>query len=183
MGYYVSKIYKKACDRLKISRMLKHQVDRNVLINIYLSFIRPIPEYGNVIWDNCTQNEANLLESVRVEAGRIITGLRVNSSRSKLYSELDWEPLYKRREKQKLILLHKIINGLTPDYMYDMIQPYTENIHDYNLRQQISGDNVRLPFCNTVSYSKISSLVRYDSGMVCLLQQSPVLLLIYLRQD
>jgi hypothetical protein len=50
------------------------------------------------------------LESVQVEAGRIITGLRVNSSRSKLYSELGWEPLYKRREKQKLILLYKIIN-------------------------------------------------------------------------
>jgi hypothetical protein len=101
---------------------------------------RPILEYGNVIWDSCTQNEANLLESLQVEAGRIITGLRVNSSRSKLYSELGWEPLYKRREKQKLILLYKIINGLTPAYMYDMIQPYTENIHDYNLRQQISGD-------------------------------------------
>jgi hypothetical protein len=58
------------------------------IINIYLSFIRPILEYGNVIWDNCTQNEANLLESVQVEADRIITGLRVNSSSSKLYSEL-----------------------------------------------------------------------------------------------
>ena len=133
---------------------------------------------SNAIWDNCAQNEANLLEIVQVEAGRIITGLRLNSSRSKLYSELGWEPLYKRREKQKLILLYKLIYGLTPDYMYDMIQPYTENIHDYNLRQQISGDNFRLPFCNTVS-----SLVRYDSGMVCLPQQSPVLLLIYLRQD
>jgi hypothetical protein len=53
-----------------------------------------------------------------------------------------------------LMLLYKIINGLTSDYMYDMIQPYTENINDYNLRQQISGDNIRLPFCNTVSYSK-----------------------------
>ena len=90
MGDYV--IYKKACDRLKILRMLKYEVDRNVLINIYLSFIRPI--LGNVIGENCTQNEANLLESVQVEAGRIITGLRVNSSRSKLYSELGWEPLY-----------------------------------------------------------------------------------------
>jgi hypothetical protein len=58
-----------------------------------------------VIWDNCTKNEANLLENVQVEAGRILTGLRVNSSRSKLYNELGWEPLYKRREKQKLILL------------------------------------------------------------------------------
>jgi hypothetical protein len=33
---------------------------------------RPILEYGNVIWDNCTQNEFNLLESVQVEAGRVI---------------------------------------------------------------------------------------------------------------
>ena len=86
LGDYVSKIDKKACDRLTILRMLKYQVDRNVLINIYLSLIQPILEYGNVIWDNCTQNEANLLESVQVEAGRIITGLRVNSSRSKLFS-------------------------------------------------------------------------------------------------
>jgi hypothetical protein len=59
-GDYVSKIYKKACDRLKIRRMLQYQVDRNILINIYLSCIRPILEYGNVIWDNCTQNEANV---------------------------------------------------------------------------------------------------------------------------
>ena len=114
-GDYVSKIYKKACDRLKIRRMLKYQVDRNVLINIYLSCIRPILEYGNVIWDNCTQNEANLLESVQVEAGRIITGLRVNSSKSKLHSELGWGPFYEIREKQNLILLYKIIHGLTPD--------------------------------------------------------------------
>ena len=66
--------------------------------------------------------------------------------------------------------------------MYDMIQPYTENIHDYNL-QQISGDNVRLPFYNTVSYSKSFIPRRYDSGIVCLPQQGPALLLIYLRQD
>jgi hypothetical protein len=45
------------------------------------------------------------LESVQVEAGRIITGMRVNSSRSKLYSELGWGPFYERREKQNLILL------------------------------------------------------------------------------
>ena len=67
--------------------------------------------------------------------------------------------------------------------MYDMIQPYTENIHDYNLRQQISGDNFRQPFVILSHIAKVSSLVRYDSGMVCLPQQSPVLLLIYLRQD
>jgi hypothetical protein len=66
----------------------------------------------------------NLLESVQVEASRIITGLRINSSKSKLYEELGWELLYKRREKHKLILMYKIINGHTPNYLSDLVQAY-----------------------------------------------------------
>jgi hypothetical protein len=42
-------------------------------------------------------------ESVQIEAGRIITGLRCNSSRQKLYHELGWETLENRRNKHKLI--------------------------------------------------------------------------------
>ena len=61
--------------------------------------------------------------------------------------------------------------------MYDMIQPYTENIHDYNLRQQISGDNFRLPFCNTVSYSKsfIPCTLRLWNGLSASTKSSPSL--------
>ena len=124
------------------------------LYNIYLSFIRPVLEYADIVWDNCTLHESNLLESVQVEAGRIITGLRVNSSKTKLYEELGWELLYKRREKHKFILMYKIINGHTPNYLSDLVQPYTENVHNYNLRQQISNENLRLPYCNAVSYNK-----------------------------
>ena len=58
------------------------------LIHIYFAFIRPVLEYGDVVWGNCTKKESDLLESVQIEAGRIITGLRCNSSRQKLYHEL-----------------------------------------------------------------------------------------------
>ena len=85
---HITKIYEKACDRLKILHMQKHQVSRKVLINIYLSFIRPVLEYADIVWDNCTLHESNVLESVQVEAGRIITGLRIDSSKAKLYEEL-----------------------------------------------------------------------------------------------
>ncbi len=116
---------KKTCERLKLLRMLKYQVSRKALINIYFSFIRPVLEYADIVWDNCTLYESNLLESVQVEAGRIITGLRVNSSKSKMYEELGWEPLYKRREKHRLILLDKLVNRLSPVYL---IQPYIFNM-------------------------------------------------------
>jgi hypothetical protein len=49
----------------------------------------------------------------KIKAGRIITGLRCNSSRQKVYHELGWETLENRRNKHKLILFYKILNGLT----------------------------------------------------------------------
>jgi hypothetical protein len=64
------------------------------------------------------QYESNLLESVHVEAGRIIIGLRINSSKTKLYVEFGCEPLYKRREKHKLILMYKIINGFKLEFNF-----------------------------------------------------------------
>lgn len=43
---------------------------------------------------------------VQIEAVRIITGLRVNYSKSILYSELGWETQQYRRDKHELILSH-----------------------------------------------------------------------------
>ena len=40
---------------LNIMRKLKFQLDRKSLEIIYTSFIRPLLEYSNVVWDNCIQ--------------------------------------------------------------------------------------------------------------------------------
>lgn len=79
--------YEKASNLLNI-RMLKHAICREALIKIYISFIRPILEYGNIIWDNCSEKDAALLEDVQITAARIITGIRVHSSRTILFNKL-----------------------------------------------------------------------------------------------
>ena len=61
---HVNEIYSKACSRLNILRMLKHSLDRNFLEKLYFGFIRPILEYGNIIQDNCTNQESDLIETV-----------------------------------------------------------------------------------------------------------------------
>ena len=76
---HIQTAYEKACNRLNILRMLKHSLCREGLIKIYMSFIRPILEYGDIIWDNCSERDAALLEDVQVTAARIITGIRINS--------------------------------------------------------------------------------------------------------
>ena len=48
-------------------RRLKFQLDRKSLQTIYISFIRPLLEYADVVWDNCTQQEANELEKFKMK--------------------------------------------------------------------------------------------------------------------
>ena len=54
-------------------RKLKFELDRQFLETIYLTFIRPVLEYANVIWDNCTHYEKEELEKMQNEAARIGT--------------------------------------------------------------------------------------------------------------
>jgi hypothetical protein len=54
--------------------MLKFRIDRSSLEKLYLSFIRPLIEYGDVVWDSHNIYLINILEKVQIEAMRIISG-------------------------------------------------------------------------------------------------------------
>ena len=45
---------------------LKFILDGQSLEIIYTSFIRPVLEYADVVWDNCTQYEINALEKYKL---------------------------------------------------------------------------------------------------------------------
>ena len=64
----------KAWQRINIMRKLKYQLDRLSLEILYTSFIRPILEYGDILFDNCTQYEKDELGKVQSEAAWIVTG-------------------------------------------------------------------------------------------------------------
>ena len=61
---HINEIYTKACRRINILRLMKHKLDRKSLEQLYIGFIRPILEYGRIVWDNCCIQESDLLESV-----------------------------------------------------------------------------------------------------------------------
>ena len=113
-GDHTQKIYEKAATRLNIMRMLKYDIDRKSLNQFYISFIRPTLEYGNIIWDNSTKQQSDLLESIQLDAARIITGLRKGTSHDILYKETGLCPLVIRRKHSKLIQFFKILNNEAP---------------------------------------------------------------------
>ena len=69
-------------------RKLKYKLDRKSLETIYTVFIRPLLEYGDVIWNNCTEYEKSELDKIQNEAARIATGATKLVSINALYNEV-----------------------------------------------------------------------------------------------
>ena len=65
---HIRYITDKAWIRINILRKLKFILDRKSLKTIYTAFIRPLIEYGDVIWDNCTLYEKQELDEIQNEA-------------------------------------------------------------------------------------------------------------------
>jgi hypothetical protein len=87
------------------------------------------------------------------------------------YGELGWEPLEARRDKHKLILFYKIVNGIAPQYMYDLIIPFLRTDHRYSLRS--SGNNYCLPLCRTTSYYYLTYYMNGNTSFLTVSQLFP----------
>lgn len=148
---HIEYILTKAWQRLYIMRKFKYLLDRESLQIIYTSFIRPILEYADVVWDNCTQYEVNAMEKVQTEAARIVTGATKLVSLDKLYRETGWETLEVRRSKHKLCLFYKMTHNLTPAYLTSLVPQTFESTVSYNLR---GSQNIRPILTRTQLYYK-----------------------------
>ena len=71
---HIDNIVKKTYNRLNIMRKSRTFLDRYSLEKNYISFIRPLMEYADVIWDNQKQNLIDKLENIQLDAARIVTG-------------------------------------------------------------------------------------------------------------
>ena len=96
---HIKYVKSKAWSRINVMRKFKYTLDRKSLETIYIVFIRPILEYADVVWDNCTQQEKYDLEKIQLETARIATGTTKLVSVQKLYDEIRWETLDERRRK------------------------------------------------------------------------------------
>ena len=131
-------------------RKFKYTLDRKSLETIYITFIRPILEYADIIWDNCTQQEKNDLEKIQLEAARIATGATKLVSIENLYHETGWEKLETRRKNHKLTLFYKMFNNISPTYLSSLVPQLVQNVSNYNLR---NADDIRTIYARTRLYS------------------------------
>ena len=148
-SHHIDYILSKAYLRLNVMRKLKFSIDRRSLETIYISFIRPLLEYSDIVFDSCTIQEKHELEKVQYEAARIVSGATKLISIDKLMTEVGWESLECRRKKHKLIFLYKIIHNLVPSYLSSLNPSTISNNSYYNLRH---SENLLQPRSRTNLY-------------------------------
>ena len=133
-------------------RQLKNRLDRKSLQVIYFSFVRPILEYGDVVWNSMPQYLKDDLDKIQNEAARIVLGCSKLVSLADLREKCGWELLSERRRKYKLILFFKMVKGFAPIYLSNLVPELNSDISNYNLRNSI---NLYSTACRTSLYKDL----------------------------
>ena len=161
---HIDYVKEKAWGRITIMRRSKFCLDRKSLETIYLTFIRPILEYADAVWDNCTNYEKQELDKIQTEIARIVTGATKLVSLHVLFDEVNLEPLEDRRVTHRLLLLYKMFFILSQDYLSLLIPPTVNNISKYNLR---NAQNIQTFDSRTTQYLVLFCRLLSEKGITC----------------
>ena len=110
---------------------------------MYKSFILPILDYADVVWDNCTQYQSDALEELQLDALRTITGAVRGTSHLSLYKETGFITLSERRKRHKLILYFKYVNNMLPEHINAKFPRLVSETNPYSRRRPLERNTPR----------------------------------------
>ena len=102
---------------------------------MYKSFVLPIFDYADIVWDGCAEYQSKTLEDLHLDALRIITGSVRGTSHEKLLKESGFCTLRERRHRHKLITYFKIIQGNCPTYISNLLPRLVSSVNLYHRRR------------------------------------------------
>ena len=119
---HVNSAISKVNKGISVLKKLRHTLPQKSLITIYKSFLRPLVDYGNIIYDQ-SNNESfcEKLESIQYKAALAITGAIQGTSCDKIYAELGLESLKARRWYKRLSCMFNIMNEQAPNHLIKLI--------------------------------------------------------------
>ena len=122
---------------------------RYALLILYRSYILPLLDYGDVIYDNISTADSCRLENVQATAAKLILGCMQTTSHLKILNELSMSPLHLRRNCHILFAFHKILLGPCPTFLATLTPKFFRDLSNHSLRHVM---NVELPSCRTVLF-------------------------------
>ena len=149
--YHIQEVAFKAQKRLNVLSYLKHRINGRQLEILYFAFIRPIMEYGSVVWAGAHQADLEILNRIQIKAMHIVTGCTKGTSPEILYDETGWLSLESRRNLATLNLFYRCVNKDVPQYLSELLPTQNRNIIAYTLR---NPTNFVFPKCRLLCHSQ-----------------------------
>jgi len=116
-----------------------------VLTKAYVTFVRPLLEYGSQIWSPRLQKDVYNIERIQCCFTKRFPGMGSLSYSDRL-GHLNLESLESRRVKADLVLLFKVIHGFVDidcNAMFDIQTDWTTRGHDLHIRKHHSNIDAR----------------------------------------
>ena len=135
----------KANKGVGIIEKLNNTPPKKVQLTLYKSFVRPHLDYGDVIYDQ-PSNESLKLETVQYNAALAITGSIQGTLEVKLYKEFGLELLKSRRWFRSLCCFYNIKTFGLPSYLSNLI---SASAHSYST---LNSEDVVTYHCRTDAF-------------------------------
>ena len=114
---HIETVCKKISSALGLIKRIRDFVPFYTLLNIFNGLVKPQFDYCSLVWDCCSTGLAEKLQKLQNRAARILLSAPYDSSATDLFRRLHWKNLRNQRLSAKAIMMFKILNGQTPDYL------------------------------------------------------------------
>ena len=132
---------------------------KEVKTTAYSTLVRPILEYASCTWDPHKTGQVNKLEGIQRKAACFCVGnFNSSSSVTQMLSDLKWETLETRRERNRLTMLFKIQRGMVGI----PADKYITYLPERRTRRK-NDTQIKIPFARTDTY-KNSFFVRTSAN-------------------
>ena len=121
--FHVQRLCQNMYYHLSLLRRLRRMFPKELLLQVYKSYIQPRFDYGITLYGCSTQKNIDLVQRVQNHAARMITGNfdYINCRGIGLVKSLNLYNICDRRDYFLTILMFKAIHGITPTYLSDRI--------------------------------------------------------------
>ena len=158
---HTQNLVKKVSVSINLMKRMPGSINRKTKLEVYKFYIRPLLEYGtSVFGGNLTQEQTDILEQTQRHAVICALNAYRHTSHNKLLIEAGIEPLMVRRRYFGLCHLYKMIHGLVPLYLRNLLpgrvgdfSPYPlRNVNDFNI-PRVTKTYIKLSFFWHMLYS------------------------------
>ena len=121
--FHVQRLCQNMYYHLSLLRRLRPILPKDLLLQVYKSYIQPRLDYGITLYACSTQKNIDLVQRVQNHAARLITGNfdYINCRGIDLIKSLNLYTIRERRDYFLTILMFKAIHGIAPTYLSDRI--------------------------------------------------------------